>query len=163
MGKLYEKTEDWSNSKNVTEKALLVAQQINASDIAYQWQWQLGRLLQSQAETISQNTEANSDAIAYYTAAFNTLGSLRSDIVALNPEIQFSFRESVEPIYRQLVDLLLRAPTPPKKNLIQARNVMEALQLAELDNFFRDACATPEAVNIDNTAGPRLMRYSRRN
>ena len=150
LGKLYEKTEDWSNSKNVTEKALLVAQQINASDIAYQWQWQLGRLLQSQAETISQNTEANSDAIAYYTAAFNTLGSLRSDIVALNPEIQFSFRESVEPIYRQLVDLLLRAPTPPKKNLIQARNVMEALQLAELDNFFRDACATPEAVNIDN-------------
>jgi CHAT domain-containing protein/tetratricopeptide (TPR) repeat protein len=150
LGKLYEKTEDWRNSKNVTEKALLVAQQINASDIAYQWQWQLGRLLQDEAETISQNKEANPDAIAYYTAAFNTLKSLRSDIVALNPEIQFSFRESVEPIYRQLVDLLLRAPTPPKENLIQARNVMEALQLAELDNFFRDACATPEAVNIDN-------------
>ncbi|MCP2729432.1 CHAT domain-containing protein [Limnofasciculus baicalensis] len=150
LGKFYENTEDWKNGKNVTEKALLVAQQINASDIAYQWQWQLGRLLQDEAETISQNKEANPDAIAYYTAAFNTLKSLRSDIVSLNPEIQFSFRESVEPIYRQLVDLLLRSPTPPKENLIQARNVMEALQLAELDNFFRDACATPEAVNIDN-------------
>lgn len=150
LGKLYENTKDLTKGKNVTEKALLVAQQINASDIAYQWQWQLGRLLQQEADTIGQNQAANPEAIEYYTAAFHTLGTLRSDIVSLNPEIQFSFRESVEPIYRQLVDLLLRSPNPPKENLIQARNVMEALQLAELDNFFRDACATPAAVNIDN-------------
>ncbi|HCA93533.1 MAG TPA: hypothetical protein DEP38_02310 [Cyanobacteria bacterium UBA9226] len=159
LGKLYEKTEDWTNGKNVTEKALLVAQQINASDIAYQWQWQLGRLLQEDTETIGYNNQANQNAIAYYTAAFNTLSSLRSDIVALNPEIQFSFRESVEPIYRQLVDLLLRPQNPPKENLIQARNVMEALQLAELDNFFRDACATPEAVNIDNVDKQAAIFY----
>lgn len=86
----------------------------------------------------------------YYTQAFNTLNELRSDLVVLNPEIQFSFRESVEPVYRQLVDLLLQSPQPSKANLIQARNVIEALQLAELDNFFQDACATPEKVDIDN-------------
>ena len=86
----------------------------------------------------------------YYTQAFNTLNELRSDLVVLNPEIQFSFRESVEPVYRQLVDLLLQSPQPSKENLIQARNVIEALQLAELDDFFRDACATPEKVDIDN-------------
>jgi CHAT domain-containing protein len=159
LGKLYEKTKDWTSAKNATQKALLVAQQINTSDIAYQWQWQMGRLLQAQAETISQNQDANPEALAYYTEAFNTLKSLRSDIVALNPEIQFSFRESVEPIYRQLVDLLLRSPTPPKNNLIQARNVMEALQLAELDNFFRDACATPEAVNIDDLDAQAAILY----
>lgn len=174
LGKLYEKTADWANGIKVTQKALLSAQQINASDIAYQWQWQLGRLLQAQTEVgavgtgftdnrVSMsdnltkpallsiaNPPANPDAIAYYQQAVNTLNSLRSDLVALNPEIQFSFRETVEPVYRQYVDLLLRSPTPSKDNLIQARHVMEALQLAELDNFFRDACATPEAVNIDN-------------
>ena len=160
LGKLYEKTQDWKKAKNVSQKALLVAQQINASDIAYQWQWQLGRVLQAQTEQTSQIQQtANPDAIAYYTAAFNTLSSLRSDIVALNSEIQFSFRENVEPIYRQLVDLLLRAPTPTKDNLIQARNVMEALQLAELDNFFQDACAQSAAVNIDNVDKQAAIIY----
>ncbi len=116
-------------------------------------------MLQAQAEEISQTKEANVKAIAYYTEAFNTLNSLRSDIVALNPEIQFSFRESVEPVYRQFVDLLLRSPTPTKDNLIQARKVMEALQLAELDNFFRDACATPQAVNIDDVDKQAAIIY----
>ena len=141
LGKFYEKTQNWSKAKNFTESALLVAQQLNASEIAYQWQWQLGRILPS-------NLATNSEAIAYYKAAVNTLNNLRSDLVALNPEIQFSFRETVEPVYRELVDLLLRSPT--QDNLIQARNVIESLQLAELDNFFRDACAKPEPVNIDD-------------
>jgi CHAT domain-containing protein len=81
-------------------------------------------------------------------------------LVALNPEVQFSFRESVEPVYRQLVDLLLRSENGDNSNsarsqqanrdhLIQARQVMEALQLAELDNFFGDACVQTKQVNID--------------
>jgi len=42
-----------------------------------------------------------------------------------------------------------------QKNLVQARNVIESLQLAELDNFFREACldAIPELIDkIDRTA-----------
>ncbi|MEQ8381272.1 MAG: CHAT domain-containing protein [Coleofasciculus sp. A1-SPW-01] len=159
LGKLYEKNQDWTNAKTVTEKALLIAQQMNAADIAYQWQWQMGRLLQAQIKESSQNLPVNPDAIAYYNEAVKTLNNLRGDLVALNPEIQFSFRETVEPVYRQFVDLLLRSPTPSKDNLIQARNIMEALQLAELDNFFRDACATPEAVNIDNVDPQAAIVY----
>ncbi|MFP4104369.1 CHAT domain-containing protein, partial [Coleofasciculus sp.] len=159
LGKLYEKNQDWTNAKTVTEKALLIAQQMNAADIAYQWQWQMGRLLQAQSQERTQNLPVNPDAIAYYHEAVKTLNNLRGDLVALNPEIQFSFRETVEPVYRQFVDLLLGSPTPSKDNLIQARNIMEALQLAELDNFFRDACATPEAVNIDNVDPQAAIVY----
>jgi len=159
LGKLYETNQDWTNAKTVTEKALLIAQQINAPDIAYQWQWQMGRLLQAQTQESSQNILINPDAIAYYDKAVKTLNNLRGDLVALNPEIQFSFRETVEPVYRQFVDLLLRSPTPSKEHLIQARNIMEALQLAELDNFFRDACATPAAVNIDNVDPQAAIVY----
>jgi CHAT domain-containing protein len=150
LGNFYEKQLNWSKALEITESALLIAQAHHAQDIAYQWQWQMGRILQSQAETKSHTREANVKAINYYTAAFQTLNNLRSDLVALNPEIQFSFRESVEPVYRQLVDLLLRSPQPSREYLIQARNIIEALQLAELDNFFGDACAKPAAVNIDN-------------
>jgi CHAT domain-containing protein len=135
LGELYEQTGQFSDAQKVTQKALLIASNINASDIIYQWQWQMGRLLKKQLE--------NKQAIAYYTEAFNTLQSLRSDLVAINPDVQFSFRESVEPVYRELVALLLQSPTNPK-NLKSARFVIESLQLAELNNYFRTACLEPK-------------------
>jgi CHAT domain-containing protein len=72
-------------------------------------------------------------------------------LAAINPEVQFSFRESVEPVYRQFVELLLQSDrnAPSQENLKQARQVIEALQLAELDNFFREACTNARPVNID--------------
>ncbi|NJL22391.1 MAG: CHAT domain-containing protein [Leptolyngbyaceae cyanobacterium SM1_3_5] len=45
----------------------------------------------------------------------------------------------MEPVYRQLVDLLLQ-PESDAIELQQARSVIEGLQIAELDNFFREAC-----------------------
>lgn len=131
LGELYEQTQQLSDAQNLTEQALFIAQSINASEIAYRWQWQLGRLLKAQGNV--------KGAIAAYTESVNSLKSLRSDLVAINPDIQFSFLEQVEPVYRQLVDLLLQSGTglqPSQENLIQARSVIESLQLAELDNFF---------------------------
>lgn len=52
--------------------------------------------------------------------------------------------ESVEPVYRQLVDLLLRSKELSKDNLIQARNVIEALQLAELETSFETPVPSPK-------------------
>ncbi|NEO01993.1 MAG: CHAT domain-containing protein, partial [Moorea sp. SIO3I7] len=158
LGNWFEQTKDSSNAITFTKSALLIAQGINAPDIAYQWQWQMGRILKAEAEQATKTRNGDSEtvsdliqnAIAYYTQASNTLTNLRSDLVTLNPDIQFSFREQVEPVYRQLVDLLLRSPQPSNDNLKQARDAIEALQLAEIDNFFRDACAKPEKVNIDN-------------
>lgn len=143
LGGLYEQTQQWSSAQDLTEQALLLAQSINAPDIAYRWQWQLGRLLKAQGDT--------QGAIATYTEAVSTLQSLRSDLVAINPEIQFSFRDEVEPVYRELVDLLLQSQNskPSQQNLVQARSVIESLQLAELDNFFREACLEAKSVLID--------------
>jgi len=149
LGGLYEQTQQLSIAQDLTEKALLIAQANNAPDIAYRWQWQLGRLLKA--------TGNMKEAIAVYTETIKTLQSLRSDLVAINPEIQFSFRDEVEPIYRQLVDLLLQSSpnqgggggVPSQQNLIQARAAIESLQLAELENFFRAACLEGKAVQID--------------
>ncbi len=137
LGELYEKTGQFSEAQDLTEKALFKAQTINASDIAYQWQRQLGRLLNKKGDI--------KGAIASYNVAYKTLQSLRTDLVAINPDVQFSFRENVEPVYRELVELLLRSPQERinQDNLKQARDVIESLQLAELDNFFRSACLSP--------------------
>ncbi|WP_019507008.1 CHAT domain-containing protein [Pleurocapsa sp. PCC 7319] len=159
LGEFYEQKADWLQAKKFTLSALLIAQTINTPELAYRWQWQMGRIIQNRTPQIPNNQDTNTEALNYYTQAFNTLNQLRSDLVILNPEVQFSFRESVEPVYRQLVDLLLRSPQPSKRNLIQARNVIEALQLAEIDNFFRDACAKPKKVDIDNLDASAAVIY----
>lgn len=151
FGKLYEKSAEWTQAKNFTQSALMISRTIMASDMTYQWDWQMGRILQTQ-DNIPQ-------AINYYTQAFDILKELRGDLVSLSPEVQFSFREKVEPVYRELVNLLLSSTESGTKNLKKAREVIEALQLAELDNFFGDSCAKPEPVNIDNLDSNAAVLY----
>lgn len=147
LAELYERNQQFRDGEELTKQALILAQSLNAPDIAYRWQWQLGRLLKAQG-----NLES---AIAFYTEAVNTLQSIRSDLAAINPDIQFSFRDSVEPVYRQLVDLLLQSVKQQESNqqkqsrLVQARKAIESLQLAELDNFFREACLDAKPKQID--------------
>ncbi|WP_434687028.1 CHAT domain-containing protein [Pseudanabaena minima] len=144
LGEIYEQNQQFSEAQSLTEKALILAQTNNASDIAYRWQWQLGRVLKSQGIT--------SKAIAAYSEAVSTLDSIRGDLVSSNADIQFSFRDSVEPVYRQLVALLLTHDDDKpisQENLKAARTVIESLQVAELDNFFKEACLTRLTTQID--------------
>jgi CHAT domain-containing protein len=153
LGRLYEQTGQLSSAKELTEQSLLLAQALNAPDIAYSWQWQLGRLLKAQGD--------REGAIAAYTSAVNTLKSLRSDLVSINPDVQFSFRESVEPVYRELVSLLLQSQGTQsnQKNLEQARDVIESLQLAELVNFFREDCLNGTPIQIDQVDPQAVVIY----
>ena len=144
FGKLYEQTQQWNDALDLTQEALFIAQSIDASDIVYLWQWQLGRLQRNQGNI--------PEAIAAYTEATNNLRSIRSDLVTISPDAQFDFRDAVEPVYRQLVDLLLQSEgnsVPSPQNLQLARTTIESLQLAELENFFRSACleAKPELID----------------
>ncbi|BAZ28044.1 hypothetical protein NIES4074_04750 [Cylindrospermum sp. NIES-4074] len=141
QGRLYELQQQWSKAEKYTTKATNLASSFEYPEIAYQLLWQLGRIRKTQG-----NIEG---AIAEYNQAVNILSSLRGDLVNVNPEVQFSFRESVEPIYRELVGLLLQEPSPSQTKLKLARQTIESLQLAELDNFFRDACADAKPQLID--------------
>ncbi|WP_158535175.1 CHAT domain-containing protein [Acaryochloris thomasi] len=135
LGKIYEKSQQQADAIDLTQKALLLSQSLDLPDLSYQWQWQLGRLQQSEGEI-----EAS---IASYSDAVNNLQTLRQDLATLNPEVQFSFRDKVEPVYRELVSLLLLAPDgipPSQAQLQQARTVLESLKIAELENYFRSAC-----------------------
>jgi CHAT domain-containing protein len=142
LGGLYEQTQQWDNAKDLTEQALRLADLASASDIAYRWHWQLGRLLKQQGDIVG--------AIAAYDASIDELQFLRNDLVAVNREVQFSFRDSVEPVYRQSVELLLNSEaTVSEPTLDKARQRIEALQLAELDNFFRESCLDATTVLLD--------------
>ncbi|MEL6929406.1 MAG: CHAT domain-containing protein, partial [Cyanobacteria bacterium J06600_6] len=127
-------------------------------EMSYLWQSQLGKLLEQSGNP--------SEAIAAYTLAFNTLQSLRVDLNTNNQVVQFNFRQEVKPVYLRLANLLLSEPqvqgakslnaiktvNTSSNNLELARQVIESLQLAELDNFFQDPCSPTSdiAVTIDD-------------
>ncbi len=144
LGGLYEQSHKIAPAQSLTEQALVIAQSINAPDIRYRYESQMGRLLKAQGDI--------KGAIAAYTRSVEDLKLLRNNLVGINTDIQFSFRDQVEPIYRQLVDLLLSTEVgsePSQENLFQAREVIESLQLAELNNFFQFNCLEAKAVQLD--------------
>jgi CHAT domain-containing protein len=160
LGELYEQKGQLQDAQQVTQQALLLAQSHNATTITYQWQWQLGRLLKAQAETEGTNRTAYTQAIAAYTEAVNTLKSIRADLIAVTPEEQLSFRDAVEPVYRQLVALLLsQSDASNSQNLQTARTVIESLQLAELNNFFRETCLNGNPTLIDQVDQTAAIFY----
>ncbi|MEA5462540.1 CHAT domain-containing protein [Leptothoe sp. PORK10 BA2] len=150
LGHLYETARQWSDAQNLTQQAMGLAAELDAPDLKMTWQWQLGRILQHQGET--------EGAIAAYGKAVESLQTLRQELVALSPELQFSFLETVEPVYRELVSLLLDNH-PDQPQLQQARQLIESLQLAELDNFFRHACLQAKPQQIDTVDATAAVLY----
>jgi CHAT domain-containing protein len=142
LGGLYELTKQWSDAQDLTQQALLLADQIQSPEIRYRWEWQLGRLSEKRGD--------RKRAIAAYEEAVKTLKSVKSDLLTINSDVQFSFRDNVEPIHRKLVDLLLRSEgnsQPSQENLKQAIEVIDSLQLAELENFL--SCNLSQTVQLD--------------
>ena len=149
LGTLYEQTGQWDDAAQLTRQALRLAQTNHAPDVSYRWQWQMGRIAtKSGSQDSSLSPAQRQDAIISYRDAVTTLRSIRGDLVATNPEIQFSFRESVEPVYRELMSLLIQ-PDADEAMLTEARDAIEELQLAELENFFRSACLDVTSQKID--------------
>jgi tetratricopeptide (TPR) repeat protein len=83
LGGLYELTEQWSDAQDLTQQALLLADEIQSPDIRYRWEWQLGRLSEKRGD--------RKRAIAAYEEAVKTLKSVKSDLLTINSDVQFSF------------------------------------------------------------------------
>jgi CHAT domain-containing protein len=147
LGELYEKSQQATQAQSLTQQALLLAQPLNASDLVYRFQWQSGRLYKQQG-----NFKA---AIVAYGEAVKALQLIQRDLTAINKDLQFSFRDSVEPVYRDYVELLLQpdgTQPPSQRNLKMARETIDALQVAEISNFLRVSCLDNTQVLIDEVA-----------
>ncbi len=152
LGGLYEQNQQLSEAYHLSQRALLLAQSISADDLLYRWKWLSGRIL---------NKQGKSDlAIDAYSQAIKNIQNLRRELVATSPEVQFAFRDRIEPIYRELVSLLLKSDKPSQENLIQARLTLESLQVVELENFFRAACLNIQPQQIDAVDSNSAVIYS---
>lgn len=151
LGELYEQASRSDEALQFTQAAIFAAQQADAPDILYRWQWQAGRLLRAQAK--------NDQAILSYQHAVSTLASVRADLAA--SATRTSFRESVGPVYSELADLLLQQPGG-EKYLVEARNTMELLKGAELQDYFQDDCVAElkaRTTGIDKLAPRTAALY----
>jgi CHAT domain-containing protein/Tfp pilus assembly protein PilF len=161
LGGLYETERRYSEALDLTRKAVFAAQQANTPESLYRWQWQGGRLLRQLGNV--------DDAIAAYRRAVTTLQTIRPELsVAYGSAPTSSFRDSLGPLYFELVDLLLRRASTLQRReeiapyLTEARETVELFKVAELRDFFRDDCvdtALSKVTKLDVVSQTAVVIY----
>ncbi|MEO8626657.1 MAG: CHAT domain-containing protein [Betaproteobacteria bacterium] len=160
LGGLYEDERRYAEALELTRKAVSDAQQVDAPESLYRWQWQAGRLLRKMRQTDA--------AIDAYRRAVYTLQSIRPELSMGYSGAQVSFRDSIGTIYFELVDLLLqraRAGGPREKiapDLLEARQTVELFKVAELRDYFRDDCvdtALSKVTKLEVVAQTAVVIY----
>jgi CHAT domain-containing protein len=135
VGNIYSSLGQELESRKYLQQAMGLAQSVQAWDIAYKWQWQLGRLYQ--------RTNDFDKATQAYKAAISTLDKVRGSILTINPEIQWEFKEKVEPVYQEYMELNLSQNNP---NLEEVIKTQEKLKIAELETFLQ--CGRLTSVSL---------------
>ena len=146
LGALSEDRKQYQDALGWTRRAALTAQQVNAPESLYLWQWQMARLLRELGEP--------EEAISSYRNCIATLQSIRQEMATCYGAPPLSFREFVQPIYSGFVDLLLQQAALTKKSeqiepfLMEAREAVESLKVAELRDYFQDECMGASQLRI---------------
>lgn len=140
LGELYENEGSLDTAIQLTRQAIFFAQQESAKASLHRWYWQLGRIFTRQNKIV--------DALDAYQNTIDVIQPLRDQLTIAYRYSSQSFHESVEPVYFELTDLLLKqaeteSNAEKREQLLkQARDTMELLKAAELEDYFQDDCVT---------------------
>lgn len=159
MGALYEAQDRTREAITLTERAAHTAAAIGAADLGLRWQWQLGRLRRANGDPAG--------ALSAYRQAIRQIQTIRFDIPVQYVGGRSSFRETLEPVYLGAADLMLeqsgREPDPQRVQTLlgEARDTVELLKAAELNDYFQDPCAaSPVATaELDRVAPHTAVLY----
>ncbi len=150
LGHAYELSGQREEAIALTRQALRLLEDKQLPDAAYRWEWQLGRLYEDRDQN-----QVGQPALLAYQQAIASLDAVRQNLLVIDPQVQFSFRDNVEPLYREYVSLLLRQSAGDRtvesakeqQSLKAAVNTLDALQLTELENFL--GCNLSQLVNLN--------------
>ncbi len=162
LGHIFECRQDYQQALNFTQQAQLAADQnLLAQDSLYLWAWQAGRIFKAQSQ--------ESEAIKAYERAIATLDDIRDDILTTNRDVQFDFRDTIAPLYRQFSQLRLERASlaiTESENLTKeldfALKTIDSLKLAELQNYFGNDCVlvTFDEQQVDQLVGEDTAVFS---
>lgn len=139
-GRLLEKSNNYSDAIHETNQAIFFADLANAPEILYLWQWQLGRLHSKKGDF--------NKSISLYKTSIQTLNPIRKQLfqgIRIHNRI---FETKIKPVYLELTGLILKQAKQAthdqdrRQTLINARNIMEQLKTAEIQDYFQDECLT---------------------
>lgn len=142
VGKLYLQSDQLDDANKVFTKALELAQVIQDDHLAYQWSWQIAQIYQQRGE--------ETNAISAYGATIKHLDQVRTKLISANSDLQFNYQESVEPVYKNYMELLLSSDTPDLELILETK---QQLHVAELENYLK--CSKLTATQTNNQQNSR--------
>jgi len=148
MGRWYELEQQLDVSLDYTELAIKAAPQ--AHDLAYDWEWRLGRIFAEMNE--------RSAAINAYRRAARHVEAIRQDIPVSYTRGRSSFRQTLAPIFLKLADLLMQQADKESNNkqaqllLIEAQDIVERLKSSELQDYYRNVCVVNQTQPLSDAA-----------
>ena len=154
LGQLYAQQQRNQDALVWFDKALSDAQEINATDLAMQWELQSAKAFQASGLA--------DDSLKAYKRAVKHLADIRYVLPTTLHDGQSSIKEIVDPIYRGLTDhLLVQASktsdsVTKQKLLNEAIDAMENIKQSDLEEFFKDRCLIDEdtSTNLKNVSLP---------
>lgn len=138
LGQIYEKMGNYKQALSLTQQAQQAAQQSFAIDSLYRAYWQAARIYRA--------TGQDEEAKEAYRRAIASNQSIRRDLAAATNDFQLDFRDEIEPLYREFLELLLKEESISQ--IQEALKILELFQLAELENFFGDDCIEGQKNDI---------------
>jgi CHAT domain-containing protein len=155
QGEIYAKAGRTDEALALMQRAIFNAQQINAAELLYRWEWRRGRLLAARGDI--------TEAIPAYRRAVSILQTLRTGMAPKADPAVTALRQDAGALYLEFADLLLRAPetkdeaNPDRTLLVEARETVELLKTTELEDYFQDDCIAAVRAKIrdvDETIEP---------
>ena len=152
LGYLDERAKRYEAAMARTQEARLVASRTAAAkESLYLWDWQMGRIL---------NAVGNENAAKQaYAQAVALLEQIRAQTLGTSQDLQFDFRDTVEPVYRQYAALdldavpsavALQQGAPAFEVLDRTLTTIDALRVAELQSYFANDCIiAPVTTRVD--------------
>lgn len=152
LARLYEYTQRHREALRLTDQAVTLAQQEESHDLLLQWEHQRARLFKALNRAES--------AIDAYRRAIAHIEAIRQDIPVFYQHGRSSFRETLEPVYLGLADLLLQKSRNGETNtqllLREVRQTVELIKKTELEDYFHGRCALPDiGLDTKKTLSPR--------
>lgn len=137
LAELYADNQRYDEALQLNSQAIFSAQQADAPDVLYRWQWREARIHKASGELDA--------SLAAYRKSVQTVQSVRHDLLLSQARASES-KESVSTVFLELADLvLIKAaqqddPKSAEPFLVEARATIELLKATELQDYFEDEC-----------------------
>jgi CHAT domain-containing protein/Tfp pilus assembly protein PilF len=160
LGKLYEDEGQYTDALEFSRRAVFTAQQKNATEALYRWNWQCGRILHKMGKI--------DEAILSYRKSLHDLNAVRDEMSSCYANPDASYRKTASAVCVELVKLLLQRASTLQKGeaaepyLIEARETLEVLKVFELREYFKDDCIDAAGVTskkLDEVSEKAVVIY----